>query len=92
VQFYRVATVSPSHVESVPNSSGMLPHMEDVDVWRPAHHMMKRYGDDAALRATKRADALQAAGDREGAQIWRRIASAIGDLEREKPSDSQPLI
>jgi len=23
--------------------------MEDIDVWRSAHHMMKRYGDDAAV-------------------------------------------
>ncbi len=61
--------------------------MEDMDVWRPAHHMMKRYGDDAALRAAKRAAALQAAGDIEGAHIWQRIAAAIGTLEREKPSD-----
>jgi hypothetical protein len=65
--------------------------MEDMDVWRPAHHMMKRYGDDAALRAAKRADALQAAGDTEGAHVWQRIAAAIGILEREKPSDSEPM-
>ena len=65
--------------------------MEDIDVWRSAHHMMKRYGDDAAVRAAMRADKLLAAGDTEGFQVWQRIVAAINELGREKPSDGGPV-
>jgi len=64
--------------------------MEDIDVWRSAHHYMKRYGDDAAVKAAMRADKLLAAGDTAGFHVWRRIVTAIGELEREKPSASEP--
>jgi hypothetical protein len=65
--------------------------MEDIDVWRSAHHMMKRYGDDAAVRAAMRADKLLAAGDTEGFHVWKRIVVAINELGREKPSDGEPM-
>ena len=64
--------------------------MEDIDVWRTAHHMMKRYGDDAAVRAAMRADALLADGDTEGFHVWQRIVAAIGELGRESPSGGEP--
>lgn len=67
------------------------PKMEGIDVWRSAHHMMKRYGDDAASRAAERADELLAAGDGEGFQVWQRIAAAIDELERDKPSTAEPI-
>jgi len=65
--------------------------VEDIDVWRSAHHMMKRYGDDAAVKAAMRADALLAAGDTAGFQVWQRVVAAIGELGREKPSASEPV-
>ena len=65
--------------------------MEDIDVWHSAHHMMKRYGDDATVRAAMRADALLAAGDTKGFHVWQRIVGAIGELGREKPSPSEPV-
>lgn len=65
--------------------------MEDIDAWRSAHHYMKRYGDDAAVRAAKCADELLAMGDTEGSDVWQRIVIAIRELEREKPNDSDGL-
>ena len=65
--------------------------MEDIDVWRSAHHYMKRYGDDAAVKAAMRADELLAAGDIAGFQVWQRIVAAIAELEREKPSAGEPM-
>lgn len=65
--------------------------MEDIDVWRSAHHMLKRYGDDAVARAAKRVAELQASGDSDGANVWLRIVAAINELEREKPSGSDPI-
>ena len=63
--------------------------MEDIDVWRSAHHMMKRYGDDAAVKAAMRADKLLAEGDTEGFQVWQRIVAAIRELTKEGPSESE---
>lgn len=63
------------------------PDMEDIEVWRSAHHMMKRYGDDAVARASSRADALLAAGNKDRAAVWQRIAAAIGEMEREGASE-----
>jgi hypothetical protein len=65
--------------------------MEDIDVWRSAHHYMKRYGADAPVRAAMRANTLLAAGDTEGFQVWQRIVAAINELGREKPSASEPV-
>ena len=65
--------------------------MEDIDVWRSAHHYMKRYGDDAAVKAAMRADALLAKGDAEGFHVWQRIVAAINELSREKPGTGEPM-
>ena len=59
--------------------------MDDIEVWRTAHHYIKRYGGEARARAVKRADAFVAAGDVQQAQLWRRIAVAIAKQEQEKP-------
>jgi len=59
--------------------------MDDIEVWRTAHHYIKRYGSEARDRAVKRADAFEAAGDTQEAQLWRRIAESIAQQEQEKP-------
>lgn len=63
--------------------------MDPIDLWRAADMMMKLYGEDAALHAAMRADALLDQGDTEGFFTWKRIARAIDDLVR-KPSADEP--
>ena len=46
---------------------------------------MKRYGDDAALAAARRADKLLAAGDLEGCTVCKRILEAVAELTRAEP-------
>jgi hypothetical protein len=41
---------------------------------------------DRKAEAAARADALAAAGDCEGAAVWRRITDAVAQLENETPS------
>jgi hypothetical protein len=43
----------------------MLP---EIDIWRSASAMMKRYGEAAGLEAAKRADEMLAEGDTDGAK------------------------
>jgi hypothetical protein len=60
--------------------------ISDHDIWRAAHLLMKRYGADAAIQATRRADELFAEGDSDGYAIWKRILEAVGELSRTKPA------
>jgi hypothetical protein len=58
----------------------------EIDIWRAANPLLKRYGDKALEEGTARAEALATAGDREGAGVWRRITAAVGQLANETPS------
>ena len=57
--------------------------MNELDIWRAANILLKRYRDDAVLIAAKRADALLEQGDTEGCGVWIRITRAITELERQ---------
>jgi hypothetical protein len=43
----------------------------EIDIWRAANLMLKRYGDKAFEESTTRADELAAAGDDNGAAVRR---------------------
>jgi hypothetical protein len=43
--------------------------MRDIDIWRAANLLLKRYGDKAQAEGAARANALAAAGDREGTAV-----------------------
>jgi hypothetical protein len=57
----------------------------EIDIWRAAQLMLKRYGDKAVGESAARADELAAAGDEDGAATWRRITNAVGQLENKTP-------
>ena len=48
--------------------------ISDRDVWAAALAIVKRYGEDAMLEASMRAEQLQDEGDTAGAETWHRIA------------------
>ena len=49
----------------------------EIDIWRAAQLMLKRYGDKALDESAARADELVAAGDDNEAVVWRRITAAV---------------
>jgi hypothetical protein len=51
--------------------------ISELEIWRAANLLLKRYRDKAGVEGTARADALAAAGDREGEAVWRRITHAV---------------
>ena len=55
--------------------------IDDRDDWAAALAIVKRYGDDAVLEASKRADQLLDEGDMAGAETWHRILNAIERLQ-----------
>jgi hypothetical protein len=57
----------------------------EIDIWRAAQLMLKRYGDKAVGESAARADEFAAAGDEDGAATWRRITNAVGQLANKTP-------
>jgi hypothetical protein len=57
----------------------------EIDIWRVAHLMLKRYGDKAETESAIRAEDLAEVGDWVGEAIWRLIIDAIGQLENTIP-------
>jgi hypothetical protein len=58
----------------------------EIDIWRAATLMLKRYGDKAIEESAARADELAAQDDHNGAAVWRRITDAVGQLANTTPS------
>jgi hypothetical protein len=57
----------------------------EIDIWRAATLMLKRYGDKAPEQSATRADELADGGDHDGADTWRRITSAVEQLAHTTP-------
>ena len=57
----------------------------EIDIWRAANLMLKRYGDKALEESEARADELAAADDYNGVAVWRRIRGAVAQLTNKTP-------
>ena len=58
----------------------------EIDIWRIANLMMKRYGEEADIEtAMLRAEELFDEGDHNGAAVWRRVINAIAQLLNTTP-------
>lgn len=57
----------------------------EIDIWRAAQLMLKRYPDNALEESAARANELARAGDDDGAATWRRIMAAVGELANTTP-------
>jgi hypothetical protein len=51
----------------------------EIDIWRAANLMLKRYGEKALEESAARVDELAADGDHDGAVTWRRITASCTD-------------
>ena len=65
------------------------PVIADIDIWRSAQVMVKRYGRDAPLEAAQRADAMLDEGDMDGHAVWLRTVKAVEELLRQKPAQGE---
>ena len=57
-----------------------------IDIYRAAKFYIDQHADQAALQAAMRSDALLAAGDPDGAAVWRKIIAAIEVLQSTEPN------
>ncbi len=65
----------------MPESKHGRPMTDNSEVWEAARSFIERYGQAAAREASKRADELDAAGERDSAALWRTIAIAIAEIQ-----------
>ncbi len=63
----------------------------DLDIYRAAAVILKRYGEGAPTHATKRATAMLKAGDPDGSAMWKRILRAIEGLQRTAPKPGEAV-
>ena len=59
--------------------------IQEIDIWRVANLMLKRYGDLAEVESARRADELWKVGDTAGVAVWRRVMGAVRQLENVTP-------
>ena len=52
----------------------------EIDIWRVANLMMKRYGDAAMAESARLAEELADNGDLAGVAVWLRVLDAIRQL------------
>ena len=71
---------------SRPQACSVRRVIPEIDIWRAANLMLKRYGEKALDESATRAVELAADGDHDGAATWRRITSAVEQLASNKPS------
>ena len=65
--------------------------ISDLDLWRPANVLTKRYGDGAATEAAMHADEFLDRGNLNDERVWTRIMKAIEELQRERPRDGEAV-
>ena len=57
----------------------------EIDIWRVANLMLKRYGDLAEAESARRADELWEIGNAAGVAVWRRFTGAVRQLVNVTP-------
>ena len=61
---------------------GVIP---EIDTWRVATLMLKRYGDLAEVKSARRADELWEIGDAAGVAVWRLVTRAVSHFVNVTP-------
>ena len=57
----------------------------EIDIWRAAQLMLKRYGDRALEESAARADEPVSTGDDNGVAVWCRTMDALTQLANTTP-------
>ena len=63
----------------------------EIDIYRAANILVKRYGEDAALEAAQRADVMLERGDMDGCAVWKQIVKAVEAVQRTEPAAGEVL-
>ena len=61
----------------------------DLDIYRPATVLLKRYGAGASLHAANKCDEMLDGGNMDGRAVWLRIHEAVLELGRAAPGEGE---
>jgi len=64
----------------------MIQLLSEKELWLSASRFIAAHGDQAALQAVEQSYALFAAGDMQGAALWRTMIDAIEMMQATEPS------
>jgi hypothetical protein len=64
----------------------LRPVIPEIDIWRAALLMLKRFGDSAPKESAERPGNLETEGVRDGTATWRRITDAVEQLANTTPT------
>ncbi len=63
----------------------------DLDIYRSANVLARRYGEDAPIEAAMRADAMLDKGDLDGYAVWKRVLRAVEELKGTTPKSGEAV-
>jgi hypothetical protein len=61
----------------------------EIDVFRTANVLIREHGEDAAMEAAQRADAMLEKGSVDGQRMWRRVLAAVKEIQRQEPREGE---
>jgi hypothetical protein len=63
----------------------------EIDIWRAANQLIRRYPDDPVLEGALRADLALGQGDMFNFHLWQRVAKAVAELQQGTPGDGEAV-
>ncbi len=63
----------------------------DIDIYRSANVLIRKHGEDAAIEAAMRTDAMLDKGNLDGYAVWNRIVRAVEEIQRSERNSKDPL-
>ena len=61
----------------------------DIDIYRSANVLIRKHGEDAAIEAAMRTDAMLDKGNLDGYAVWKRIVRAVEEIQRAEPAPGE---
>ena len=63
----------------------------DLDIFRTANVLIREHGEDAALEAAQRADAMLEKGCLAGQRVWKRVLAAVKEIQRQEAREGEAV-
>ena len=65
--------------------------MERIDIYRSAHLLIQKHGEDAVIEAAMKADAMLDKGDLGGQRVRKAIVKAIEEVQRGERKEGERI-
>ena len=63
----------------------------NLDIYRTANVLIREHGEDAALEAAQRADAMLEKGSVDGQRVWKRVLAAVMEIQRKELREGEAV-